>query len=119
MAYFRFAHGFKAGGFESDIISPPYNVAKNGLTFKPEYLDSYEVGFKSILDFDNQLSANIAAFHYDFSNKQEQVNTGVSFVVSNAAVATSKGVEVELGWAPEMWPGFNAFANFGYVQAKV
>jgi len=117
VAYFRFAHGFKAGGFESDIISPPYNVAVNGLTFKPEYLDSYEIGYKSIL-FDNQLSANLAAFHYDFSNKQEQVNTGVSFVVSNAASATSQGVEVELAWAPTMFPGFNAFANFGYVDAK-
>ncbi len=116
VAYFRFAHGFKAGGFESDIISPPYNVAVSGLTFKPEYLDDYEVGFKSVL-FDNTLSANISAFYYDFTNKQEQINTGVSFVVSNAASATSKGVELELEWSPAMFPGLNAFANFGYEDA--
>ena len=117
VGYFRFAHGFKAGGFQSDIISPPAVVTPSSIVFKPEYLDSYEVGYKSIL-FDNQLSANVAAFYYDFTNKQEQVNTGVSFLVSNAAVATSEGVELELAWAPEMWPGFNAFANFGYVDAK-
>jgi iron complex outermembrane receptor protein len=117
VAYFRFAHGFKAGGFQSDIISPPAVVNPTSIVFKPEYLNSYEIGFKSIL-FDNTLSANFAAFHYDFSNKQEQVNTGVSFLVSNAAVATSDGVELELNWAPEFWQGFNAFANFGYVDAK-
>ncbi|MBS0470433.1 MAG: TonB-dependent receptor [Proteobacteria bacterium] len=117
VAYFRFAHGFKAGGFESDIISPPAVVTPSTIVFQPEYLNSYEVGFKSIL-FDNQLSANFAAFYYDFTNKQEQVNTGVSFLVSNAASATSKGVELELNWSPEILPGFSAFANFGYVDAK-
>ncbi|HEY1709525.1 MAG TPA: TonB-dependent receptor [Rhizomicrobium sp.] len=116
VGYFRFAHGFKAGGFQSDIISPPYDVAANGLSFKPEFLDDYEVGFKSVL-FDNTLSANLAAFYYNFSNKQEEINTGVSFVVSNAASATSKGLEVELNWAPPVIEGLNAFANFGVQDA--
>jgi iron complex outermembrane receptor protein len=116
IAYFRFAHGFKAGGFESDIISPPYNVAKNGLSFKPEYLDAYEVGFKSVL-FDSQLTLNAAAFYYDFSNKQEQINTGVSFVVSNAAAATSTGFELEAAYSPVDVPGLSLFGNIGIVDA--
>lgn len=114
VAYARFAHGFKAGGFQADIISPPFNLA-NGLAFKPETLNSYEVGFKSIL-FDGALTANASAFYYDFSNKQEQVNTGVSFVVSNAASATSKGLELELNWMPV--DGLTLFANGGYLDAK-
>jgi len=116
VAYARFAHGFKAGGFESDIISPPYNVAVNGLSFKPEFLNDYEVGFKSSF-FNHTLSANLAAFYYGFSNKQEEIDTGVSFVVSNAASATSEGGEVELDWLPPMIPGLNLFANGGYVNA--
>lgn len=113
VAYARFSHGFKAGGFQADVISPPFDVSQ-GLAFKPETLNAYEIGFKSIL-FDDTVSANIAAFYYDFSNKQEQVNTGVSFRVSNAASAISKGVEIELNWAP--MEGLKLFANGGYLDA--
>ncbi len=115
VAYARFAHGFKSGGFQSDIISPPLNVA-NGLSFKPEYLNDYEVGFKSDL-FNRTLSVNLAAFYYNFTNKQEEINTGVSFVVSNAASAVSDGVEAELDYRPPMIPGLELFANGGYDNA--
>ncbi|HVP84883.1 MAG TPA: TonB-dependent receptor [Rhizomicrobium sp.] len=113
VGYFRFSHGFKAGGFQADVISPPFDLTK-GLAFKPETLNDYEIGFKSIL-FDDTVSANVSAFYYDFTNKQEQVNTGVSFVVSNAASATIKGVELELNWAP--MEGLKLFANGGYLDA--
>ncbi len=115
VAYFRFAHGFKAGGFQSDIISPPFVVA-NGLSFKPEELNAYEVGFKSDL-FNHTLSTTLAAFYYSFQNKQEEINTGVSFVVSNAASATSEGLEAELNYAPPIIPGLQLFANGGYLDA--
>ncbi len=114
IAYVRYSHGFKAGGFQSDIISPPFSLA-GGLSFQPETLDAYEAGYKSIM-FDGTLTANLSVFYYDFSNKQEQVNTGVSFRVSNAASATSKGVELELSWNPI--EGLNLFANGGYLDAK-
>jgi len=113
VAYFRFSHGFKAGGFQADVISPPFDLSK-GLSFKPETLNDYEIGFKSIL-FDDTVSANVSAFYYDFANKQEQVNTGVSFRVSNAASAILKGVELELNWAPI--DGLKLFANGGYLDA--
>ncbi|HEY5411954.1 MAG TPA: TonB-dependent receptor, partial [Caulobacteraceae bacterium] len=114
VGYVRYSRGFKSGGFQSDVISPPFNVAVNGLSFKPEFLNDYEVGFKAVM-FDHRLTANLAAFYYDFSNKQEQINTGVSFVVSNAASATSRGAEVELNWTP--LPGLDLFANGGYLDA--
>ncbi len=114
IAYVRYSHGFKAGGFQSDIISPPFSLA-GGLSFQPETLDAYEAGYKSIM-FDGALTAHLSVFYYDFSNKQEQVNTGVSFRVSNAASATSKGVELELSWNPI--EGLNLFANGGYLDAK-
>ncbi|MGH6986714.1 MAG: TonB-dependent receptor [Caulobacteraceae bacterium] len=113
VAYFRFAHGFKAGGFQSDIISPPQPVS-GGLSFKPEYLNAYEVGFKSVF-LNHTLSADLSAFYYDFSNKQEEINTGVSFVVSNAASATSEGVEASLVWQPTR--SLQLFANGGYLNA--
>ncbi|MEJ0024714.1 MAG: TonB-dependent receptor [Rhizomicrobium sp.] len=114
VGYLRFSHGFKAGGFNADVISPPFDLS-GGLAFKPETLNAYEAGFKSVL-FDHTLSANISAFYYDFSDKQEQVVVSVGFRVANAASATSKGVELELNWAPI--EGLSLFANGGYLDAR-
>ena len=114
VGYLRYSHGYKAGGFQSDIISPPFVPSANAFRFKPEFLDDYEVGFKSVL-FDHKLTFDISAFYYNFTNKQEEVNTGVSFVVSNAASAVSKGLEADINWTPIS--GLDLFANGGYLDA--
>ena len=118
VAYLRYSRGYKAGGFQSDVISPPFafvpGVAPE-LGFEPETLDAYEVGFKGAW-LEGTLLGNLAVFYYDFKDKQEQVNSGVSFLVSNAASATSQGAEVELMWAP--MEGLNLFANMGYLDAE-
>ncbi|HEX7035387.1 MAG TPA: TonB-dependent receptor [Pseudomonadales bacterium] len=119
VAYVRYAHGYKAGGFQADVISPPFaftpGVAPD-LSFDPETLDAYEIGFKSAW-LDGTLFSSVALFYYDFKDKQEQVNSGVSFLVSNAASATSKGAEVELLWSPPI-EGLSLFANAGWLDAE-
>jgi iron complex outermembrane receptor protein len=122
VAYFRYGRGYKAGGFQSDVISPnsvggppPIVNGVPDLVFDPETLDAYEVGFKASW-FDSSLTTNIALFHYEFANKQEQVNTGVSFLVNNASSAESKGAEIELYWYP--MDGLSLFANGGYLDAN-
>ncbi|MBX3705648.1 MAG: TonB-dependent receptor [Pseudomonadales bacterium] len=119
VAYLRYARGYKAGGFQSDVISPPFaftpGVAPE-LSFEPETLDAYEVGFKGAW-LDGTLLTTVAAFYYDFKDKQEQVNSGVSFLVSNAASAESKGVELELVWATPV-EGLNLFGNIGVLDAQ-
>jgi iron complex outermembrane receptor protein len=119
MIYVRYARGYKAGGFQSDVISPPFafvpGVAPD-LTFEPEHLDAYEIGLKGDW-FDGSLFASFAAFYYDFQDKQEQVNTGVSFRVSNAASATSRGAEIETRWSTPL-EGLSVFANLGYLDAE-
>jgi iron complex outermembrane receptor protein len=117
IGYFRYAHGYKAGGFQSDVISPQPPpappVPSTNLVFDPETLDAYEAGLKAEW-FDAELTTNIAVFFYDFKNKQEQVNTGVSFRVDGAD-AESQGIELELGWFPT--DGLSFFANVGYLEA--
>ena len=119
VAYARYSRGYKAGGFQSDVISPPFvfvpGVAPD-LGFEPETLDAYEVGFKGTW-LDGTLLGNLAVFYYDFKDKQEQVNSGVSFLVSNAASATSQGAEIELMWATPV-EGLSLFANLGYLDAE-
>ena len=58
----------------------------------------------------------MAVFYYDFANKQEQVNTGVSFLVNNASSAESQGAELEMYWYPT--DGLTFFANVGYLDAS-
>lgn len=117
IGYVRYSRGYKAGGFQSDVISPPFAVAPPtapDLRFDPETLDAYEAGLKTEW-WEGELRANFAVFYYDFKNKQEQVNTGLSFRVDNAASATSQGAEVELNWFPTDELSF--FANLGYLDA--
>lgn len=118
VGYLRYARGYKAGGFQSDVISPPFaftpGVAPD-LSFEPETLDAYEIGYKGTW-LDGTLFGSLAVFYYDFKNKQEQVNSGVSFLVSNAASAESKGAEIELSWVPVS--GLNLYANAGYLDAE-
>jgi iron complex outermembrane recepter protein len=119
VAYLRYARGYKAGGFQSDVISPPFaftpGVAPE-LSFEPETLDAFEIGFKGAW-LDRTLLTTVAAFYYDFKDKQERVNTDASFLVSNAASAESKGVELELVWATPI-EGLNLFGNIGLLDAE-
>jgi iron complex outermembrane recepter protein len=104
--YARFARGFKSGGFngETNVFFDPGAPAgcPLGLTelcdpYKPEKVDSYEIGVKSRL-LDDRLILNLAAF-YD-RHKQIQLSiftaTGAaSSVVRNAASARISGLELE------------------------
>jgi iron complex outermembrane receptor protein len=112
--YGRYSRGFKAGGFQTDVISPPFDPAAQ-FGFDPELVDNFEVGYKSFW-FDRHLELNLAAFYMDWQDKQEQVFTGISFIVDNAAAATSQGVELELLARPA--EGLTIDANFAYLDTS-
>lgn len=95
--YVRYARGFKAGGFLAEVLSPPPFTPPTSIDFAPEFVDNYEVGFRTSL-FDDRLGLALTAFYLDFTDKQEKVNTGISYIISNAAEATSQGFEAELYW---------------------
>lgn len=113
MVFARFSRGYKAGGFQTDVISPPFDpLAQFG--FDPETVNNYEIGFKSYW-FGRRLELNLAAFHMDWSDKQEQVFTGLSFIIDNAASAVSEGVELEFAARPI--EGLTLDGNFAYLDA--
>jgi iron complex outermembrane receptor protein len=115
VGYVKFSHGFKAGGFQADVISPPPTTPPETLSFKPEYVDNYEIGYKSLW-LDKRLSLNLTAFYLDFEDKQERVNTGISFVISNAASVTSYGSEIELQFSPTA--NWDIIASLGLLDAS-
>jgi outer membrane receptor protein involved in Fe transport len=113
LIYASYSHGYKAGGANppgatlltfgfSDIGNPIHP-----LTFKPEFIDAFELGSKNTL-LDGALTINGDVFYYNYENYQ------ISRIVDRTAIndnfdAHVKGAEIESTWEPI--PGLRL--NFG------
>ncbi|PTS81597.1 TonB-dependent receptor [Sphingomonas sp. HMWF008] len=141
LLYASYSEGFKGGGFDprgagtsSPIANPAvgrtYQDIYNFFLFKPEIVQSYELGYKGSL-FDKRLNIALNGFYSDYSDVQVPGSVGCliggiqSFcgITTNAAKATIKGVELETtgvlarGFAG---PGSNVSLSgtLGYIDAK-
>lgn len=98
--YARYARGFKSGGFNTTFVLNPAQIT----SFKPETLDSFEVGLKG--DFmDRTLRLNTAVYYLDYDDKQQSVfiPEAFSFSFQNAATIESIGAELDLTAVPTDW----------------
>jgi iron complex outermembrane receptor protein len=111
MVYFLYSEGFLTGGFNTEINSNLPAIAQF-LSYQPENVSNYEVGFKgSFLDGRVQIMADY--FFMDYSNKQEGISVanpdglfGVDEdlgIVTNVAQVDISGIEFELRASP--WDG--------------
>ncbi len=115
LAYASYNRGVKGGGFTAPLF--PDTIADlSPLKFKPEKLNSYEVGFKSEL-LDHTLRINAAAYYYDYRDYQALIYTVALEQLIVNANAKHKGAEFETEWRP------NRYWQFGlggaYVDAVV
>lgn len=108
MAYATYSEGFKSGGFTQRVFPPviPPFTAPPGTpdidlipTYDPEFVDVYELGFKSTL-LDGRMRFNGAIFHTDYDDLQVQVFDSVAPVTENIGSASIDGVELEMQTAP-------------------
>jgi iron complex outermembrane recepter protein len=121
LVYASYAHGYKAGGanppgatlleFNNTGISDPIHP----LTFKPEFIDAYELGTKNTT-LDGGLTLNGDVFFYNYKGYQ------ISRIVDRTSIndnfdATVKGAEVEAMWEPIPGLKFN-FAG-GYEDTRI
>ncbi|OWQ99165.1 TonB-dependent receptor [Sphingopyxis bauzanensis] len=111
--YASYSQGFKGGGFDPrgvGVNAP--DTDGNGtrsddeiaafLSFRPEQVESYEVGYKGSL-MDGAVNVAIAGFYADYTDVQIPGSVACTVsglpsfcgVVSNAGKATFKGVEFE------------------------
>ncbi len=118
LVFGSYAHGYKAGGANPPgavYTVHPGSTAQQGeasqpvhpLTFKPEFIDAFELGSKNTL-LDGALTLNGSLFYYNYENYQ------VSEIVDRTAInrnfdAHAKGAELEATWEPI--PGLRF--NFG------
>jgi len=122
LLYGSFAHGYKAGG-----ANPPgatltgyqpqegQGVPAHPLTFKPEFIDAYELGTKNTL-LDGGLTLNGDIFFYNYTGYQ------ISEIVDRTAInnnfnATVKGSELEITYEPLQ--GLRLKFAGGYEQTRI
>ena len=131
--YASFSQGFKGGGFDprGAGVNAPNTDGVAGLSneeiaaflsFRPEQVNSYELGYKAQL-FDRALTLALAAFRMDYTDVQIPGSVACTVsglpsfcgVVSNAGKARLQGFEAEgrlrLG-------GLTLTGAVGYIDAK-
>lgn len=103
MFYGTISSSFKSGGFNpiSDT-SPLADPARGGnpanLFFAPEFIDSYEFGFKTRI-MDGTMQLNGAVFYYDYQDLQQSKIVSVTSLNQNSD-AEILGAELEMVWLP-------------------
>jgi len=100
MLYASYNRGVKGGGFNAPVfpLSPPLDYTDAVMSFDPEQLDAYEIGFKSTWN-DGLLIINGAAYVYDYTDYQAFQIVGIDTITTNAD-ADSQGAELEIQVAP-------------------
>ncbi len=132
--YASYSQGFKGGGFDPrGVGTNAPDLDGNGsrsdeevaafLSFRPETVDSYEVGYKGSL-LGGALYVAVAGFYADYTDIQIPGSVACTVaglpsfcgVTSNAGKATFKGLEFE-GTA-KLGAGFSLSASAGYIDAQ-
>lgn len=124
MLYTSYSEGFKSGGFTQRVFPPvvagftaPPGTPDIDLipTYDPEFVDVYELGFKSTLA-DCTLRVNGAVFYTDYKDLQVQVFNSVAPVTENIGAASITGAELEVQAAPGR--GWLIEGSFSWLDAQ-
>ncbi|MBA2935730.1 TonB-dependent receptor [Sphingomonas sp. CGMCC 1.13654] len=111
MLYGRVATGYRPGGPNP---APPTGGVP--LTFDPDKLTQYEVGFKG-QTADRKITVDAALFYTDWDHIQIQTSKGGFNYLVNGGKARSKGGELTLGYHPIA--GLTLGVNLAYTDAKL
>ncbi|MBB4152153.1 iron complex outermembrane receptor protein [Sphingomonas jinjuensis] len=141
MIYASYAEGFKGGGFDprgsatqalpsNRAVGVTYQDIYDYLSFDPETVKTYEIGWKGQL-FDRRLSYALDGFYSKYTDVQVPGSSGclvngvATFcgITTNAAKATIKGVEAEsTAVLARDFAGVGSAVNLsgtlGYIDAK-
>lgn len=100
MVYASYNRGVKGGGYNAPVfpLNPPLGYDDATMSFDPEQLDAFEVGFKSTLN-DGLMIINGSLYVYDYSDYQAFQIVGIDTITTNAD-ADSWGAELEIMSSP-------------------
>lgn len=115
LTYASWNRGVKSGGYNAPFFPSPFAVTDAFMTYDPEKLDAFEVGFK--WDSPNRrVRINGAAYYYDYNNYQAFSIIGLDTSTLNAD-AKVKGFELEVQAAPVK--GLDMQFGISYIDPKV
>ncbi|WP_448660202.1 TonB-dependent receptor [Sphingomonas sp. CJ99] len=138
--YASYSQGFKGGGFDPRGQSTACRTPTGGvcnadqvfdfLSFDPETVDTYEVGFKGSV-WDRRLTFALAAFRSDYTDVQVPGSIGTTIngqqtfigVTTNAGRARINGIEAEVNLVAARdfaaaGDRFTLSGTMGYLDAK-
>ena len=117
MLYGSWNRGVKGGGYNSPVfpLSPPLGYDDATMSYDPEQLDAFEVGFKSRLAGGVAIF-NGAAYYYDYKDYQAFQIIGLDTITTNAN-ADSHGFELELQATPTS--GLDLILGMAYNDIEV
>jgi iron complex outermembrane recepter protein len=109
--YFAYTRGFRAGGVNAQRV--PAGVRQ---TFRPEYSDNYEAGYKTFLA-NNRLSIGASAFLIEWKDLQFfNLVAPFTYARENVGDARSAGLELEVSAIPVK--GLQLDGSFGINQTR-
>lgn len=109
LLYFSYSRGYKSGGINPPL-SPVFAVPES---FKPEFVDAFEVGSKNNF---GPLQLNLTGFYYKYKDLQLSRIVARTSVNDNVS-ATIYGLEAEAVFHPTRELSINM--NASYLNAKV
>ena len=121
--YASWSQGFKGGSFDP---RGAYGTPEIGEGFRPETVDSYELGWKASFA-DGRARTALAVFYSDYEDVQvpasvaidtngDGVDDSFAGATTNAAKATIQGAELEGVF--QLTDAFSATMAFGYIDAE-
>jgi iron complex outermembrane receptor protein len=110
--YLRYSRGYKSGGW----------LGSNGLTANPyadpEYVDSYEIGAKTV--FADRLQVNTAVFYSDYDGFQTPLTVALGTITAGRFLnlqARVQGVEIETTWSP--LDRLQLMLSYAYLDSEI
>lgn len=109
-------NGYKAGGYSAPTVLTATFGPEN-ITFGEEDADGFEAGIKTSL-LEGAVRLNVTAYDYTFEDLQVSQfrPETTTFVIGNAASASTKGIEVDAVW--QVNENLQLYTEFGYNKAK-
>jgi iron complex outermembrane recepter protein len=119
MLYASYKESFRSGGFNSTASAPrlPGETFGADFNFGSESITAYEGGFKG--DFGDRVRLNVAAFYYDFKDKQNTLGTNPLIATERVVVNVDDelyGVEVDGQFA--LTDEFTLAASYSYLDGE-
>ncbi|AQR63510.1 TonB-dependent receptor [Brevundimonas sp. LM2] len=112
--YATYARGRRPAVLAVTVPTIPYGAPV--FTEVPaETVDSYETGFKTVLN-DGRIRLDGAVYFYSYENFQTTEQVGTQFITTNAGEAEAYGFESQASWAATDW--LDLFSTYAYNHAR-